>query len=166
MKRYTNRKSGVTVKVISQDEATNNITVEFVDGKSAGQQVNYKLASFTKSWKFLDEISDIEKEVKEENNDSTKSIVDIEEKIKLMSDKILSSGYDIKIYSDRVRNLNVKKGKSLIAEICLKHNRIVIYSKQVLSSDSQPVNNGKKYKTFVEYSDNFYNEVMNLIEGK
>ena len=49
MKRYKNRKSGIIVNVIGQNDAENKITVEFEDGKNAGKQVNYKLASFTKS---------------------------------------------------------------------------------------------------------------------
>ena len=50
MKRYKNRKSDIVVKVINQSEEENKINVEFVNGKKAGQQVSYKLASFTKSW--------------------------------------------------------------------------------------------------------------------
>ena len=166
MKRYKNRKSDVVVKVINQSEEENKINVEFVNGKKAGQQVSYKLASFTKSWKFLDEVQSTE-EVKEYTKDEVKKPstkkVNVSEKIEIMSSAIKSRGYDIKVYSGRAQNLNIKREKKHIAEICLKHNRVVIYTKKPLLSVSERIKNGK-FKTFICYSDNFADEVMEIIE--
>ena len=166
MKRYKNRKSDVVVKVINQSEEENKITVEFVNGKKAGQQVSYKLASFTKSWKFLDEVQSTE-EVKEYTKDEVKKPstkkVNVSEKIEIMSSAIKSRGYDIKVYSGRAQNLNIKREKKHIAEICLKYNRVVIYTKKPLLSVSERIKNGK-FKTFICYSDNFADEVMEIIE--
>ena len=159
MKRYKNRKSGIIVNVIGQNDAENKITVEFADGKNAGKQVNYKLASFTKSWKFLDEVQPTKDEVKKS---STKK-VNVIEKIDIMSSAIKSRGYSIKIYSGRIQNLNIKKEKKHIAEVCLKHNKIVVYTKEQLTDESDKINNGK-FKTLFCYSDNFANEIMEIIE--
>ena len=166
MKRYKNRKSDVVVKVINKSEEENKITVEFVNGKNAGKHVNYKLASFTKSWKFLDEVQPT-KEVNEITKDEVKKPstkkVNVSEKIEIMSSAIKSRGYDIKVYSGRVQNLNIKREKKHIAEICLKHNRVVIYTKKPLLYVSERIKNGK-FKTFICYSDNFADEVMEIIE--
>ena len=84
MKRYKNRKSGIIVNVIGQNEEENKITVEFADGKNAGKQVNYKLASFTKSWKFLDEFQptkEVNEPTKDEVKKSSTDKVDVIEKI-------------------------------------------------------------------------------------
>ena len=159
MKRYKNRKCDVVVKVINQSEEENKITVEFVNGKNAGKQVNYKLASFTKSWKFLDEVQLTKDEVKKS---STKK-VNVIEKIEIMSSAIKSRGYDIKVYSGRAQNLNIKREKKHIAEICLKHKKIVVYTKEQLTDESEKINNGK-FKTLFCYSDNFANEIMEIIE--
>ena len=159
MKRYKNRKSGIIVNVIGQNDAENKITVEFADGKNAGKQVNYKLASFTKSWKFLDEVQPTKDEVKKS---STKK-VNVIEKIDIMSSAIKSRGYSIKIYSGRIQNLNIKKEKKHIAEVCLKHKKIVVYTKEQLTDESEKINNGK-FKTLFCYSDNFANEIMEIIE--
>ena len=101
MKRYKNRKSDIVVNVIGQNEAENKITVEFVNGKNAGKHANYKLASFTKSWKFLGEYQSTE-EVNEHTKDVVKKYstekVDVIEKIEIMSSAIKSKGYNIKIY--------------------------------------------------------------------
>ena len=166
MKRYKNRKSGIIVNVIGQNDAENKITVEFADGKNAGKQVNYKLASFTKSWKFLDEVQPV-KEVNEHTKDEVKKSstkkVNVIEKIEIMSSAIKSRGYIIKIYSGRIQNLNIKKEKKHIAEVCLKHNKIVVYTKEQLTDESEKINNGK-FKTLFCYSDNFSNEIMEIIE--
>ena len=166
MKRYKNRKSDVVVKVINQSEEENKITVEFVNGKREGQQVSYKLASFTKSWKFLDEVQSTE-EVKEYTKDEVKKPstkkVNVSEKIDIMSSAIKSRGYSIKIYSGRIQNLNIKKEKKHIAEVCLKHKKIVVYTKEQLTDESEKINNGK-FKTLFCYSENFANEIMEIIE--
>ena len=166
MKRYKNRKSDVVVKVINQSEEENKINVEFVNGKKAGQKVSYKLASFTKSWKFLDEVQSIE-EVKEYTKDEVKKPstkkVNVSEKIEIMSSAIKSRGYSIKIYSGRIQNLNIKKENKHIAEVCLKHKKIVVYTKEQLTGESEKINNGK-FKTLFFYSDNFANEIMEIIE--
>ena len=166
MKRYKNRKSDIVVNVIGQDESENKITVEFVNGKNAGKQVNYKLASFTKSWKFLDEVKHT-KEVNEPEKDEVKKSrtekVDVIDKIEIMSSAIKSKGYSIKIYSGRIQNLNIKMEKKHIAEVCLKHKKIVVYTKEQITDESEKINNGK-FKTLFCYSDNFANEIMEIIE--
>ena len=168
MKRYKNRKSGIIVNVIGQNDAENKITVEFVNGKNAGKRVNYKLASFTKSWKFLDEVKPA-KEVNEPTKDedevkkSSTGKVNVIEKIDIMSSAIKSRGYSIKIYSGRIQNLNIKMEKKHIAEVCLKHKKIVVYTKEQLTDESEKINNGK-FKTLFCYSDNFANEIMEIIE--
>jgi hypothetical protein len=168
MKRYKNRKSGIIVNVIGHNDAENKITVEFVDGKNAGKQVNYKLASFTKSWKFLDEVQPT-KEVNEPTKDKVKKSstekVDVIEKIDIMSSAIKSKGYNIKIYSGRIQNLNIKMENKHIAEVCLKHKKIVVYTKEKLIDESEKINNGK-FKTLFCYSENFANEIMEIIERR
>ena len=159
MKRYKNRKSGIIVNVIGQNEAENKITVEFVNGKNACKQVNYKLASFTKSWKFLDEYKPTKYEVKKSSTEK----VDVIEKIDIMSSAIKSRGYSIKIYSGRIQNLNIKKENKHIAEVCLKQKKIVVYTKEQLTDESEKINNGK-FKTLFCYSDNFANEITEIIE--
>ena len=168
MKRYKNRKSDIIVNVIGKNEIENKITVEFVNGKNEGKRVNYKLASFTKSWKFLDEVKP-EKEVNETTKDeyevkkSSTEKVNVIEKIDIMSSAIKSRGYSIKIYSGRIQNLNIKKEKKHIAEVCLKHKNIVVYTKEQLIDKSEKINNGK-FKTLFYYSDNFADEIMEIIE--
>lgn len=159
MKRYKNRKNGIVVNVIGQNEEENKITVEFVSGKNAGKQVNYKLASFTKSWKFLDEVHPTKDEVKKSSTEK----VDVIEKIDIMSSAIKSRCYSIKIYSGRIQNLNIKKENKHIAEVCLKQKKIVVYTKEQLTDESEKINNGK-FKTLFCYSDNFANEIMEIIE--
>ena len=166
MKRYKNRKNGIVVNVIGQNEEENKITVEFAGGKNAGKQVNYKLSSFTKSWKFLDEVQPT-KEVNEPTKDEVKKYstkkVNVIEKIEIMYSAIKSRGYSIKIYSGRIQNLNIKKEKKHIAEVCLKHKKIVVYTKEQLIDKSEKINNGK-FKTLFYYSDNFADEIMEIIE--
>lgn len=166
MKRYKNRKSGIIVNVIGQNDAENKITVEFEDGKNAGKQVNYKLASFTKSWKFLDEVhptKEVNEPTKDEVKKSSNKKVNVIEKIDIMSNAIKSRGYNIKIYSGRIQNLNIKMEKKHIAEVCLKHNKIVVYTKEQLTDESEKINNGK-FKTLFCYSENFADEIMEIIE--
>ena len=80
-----------------------------------------------------------------------------------MSSAIKSRGYSIKIYSGRIQNLNIKMEKKHIAEVCLKHKKIVVYTKEQLTDESEKINNGK-FKTLFCYSDNFANEIMEIIE--
>ena len=128
MKRYKNRKSGIIVNVIGQNDAENKITVEFADGKNAGKQVNYKLASFTKSWKFLDEVQptkEVNEPTKDEVKKSSTEKVDVIEKIEIMSSAIKSRGYSIKLYSGRIQNLNIKKEKNVTISISISFAPVI-----------------------------------------
>ena len=137
-----------------------------MNGKNSGKHANYKLASFTKSWKFLDEAQptkEVSEPTKDEVKKSSTDKVNVIEKIDIMSSAIKSRGYSIKIYSGRIQNLNIKKEKKHIAEVCLKHKNIVVYTKEQLTDESEKINNGK-FKTLFCYSDNFANEIMEIIE--
>lgn len=160
MKRYENRKNKSIVKVVNTNESENTITVEFMTGVHIGEQSIYALKSFSKSWKFLDEIDD---EVKEENKHEKEIDEEVEKNIIEMTEALVKAGYTVKTYSNRKQNLIVKNGNRCVAEVCIKRKRVVIYSKDELNcSRCEKISNGE-YKVFVNYSDSFVEEVLSII---
>ena len=101
---------------------------------------------------------------KQDKHKSRKSSVDIDIKIDEVSSVVASFGLDIKTYSGRLNNLNIKKDGKNVLEICVKRNRLVIYSKNELSIDCEQITNGK-YKAFIEYTENYTHEVNKLLGG-
>lgn len=125
----------------------------------------------------VEEVVDIEKNLadedyakidveiaKQDKHKSMKSSVDIDIKIDEVSSVVASFGLDIKTYSGRLNNLNIKKDGKNVLEICVKRNRLVIYSKNELSIDCEQITNGK-YKAFIEYTENYTHEVNKLLGG-
>ena len=160
MKRYENRKNKEIVKVVNTNESENTITVEFMTGVHIGEQSIYALKSFSKSWKLLDEIDD---EVKEEKKPEKVTDEEVEKNIIEMTEALVKAGYTVKTYSNRKQNLIVKNGNRCVAEVCIKRKRVVIYSKEELNcSRCEKISNGK-YKVFVNYSDDFTEEVLSII---
>lgn len=158
MKRYENRKNKSIVKVVSTNE--NTITVEFMTGIHTGEQSIYALKSFSKSWKFLDEIED---EVKEEKKQEKATDEEVNKNIAEMTDALVKAGYSVKTYSNRKQNLIVKKDDKCVAEVCIKRKRVVIYSKTELNCSNCEKINDKKYKAFAEYKEGFIEEVLSII---
>lgn len=170
------------------------VTIEFLDGcgKKAGTTENKFLKSFKKSWKETEEVIeevveepeqveevvvDTEENLSDEDyakigveiaeqakQKAKKKSINVESKIDEVSSAVMSFGLDIKTYSGRLNNLNIKKDGKNALEICVKRNRLVIYSKNELSIDCEQITNGK-YKAFIEYTENYIHEVNKLLGG-
>lgn len=164
---YENRKNKErhvkVVNTINEDI----VLIKFTDGKSIGETKEIKISNLKKSWKLICSADKTTIENVQENpqlsvDDSNNASID--DNLQLISTTILNNGYDIKTYSGRLNNLIIKFNNKVIAEVCVKRKKCVIYTKDKISVDSYKINNGK-FRLDLSYFGGIENTIIELIGG-
>ena len=163
---YENRKNNErhvkVVNTINEDI----VLIKFTDGNNIGETKEIKISNLKKSWKLMSADKTVIENVQENQQlpDDASNNTSIDDNLPLIQTTILNNGYDIKTYSGRLNNLIIKFNNKVIAEVCVKRKKCVIYTKDKISVDSYKINNGK-FRLDLSYFGGIENTIIKLIGG-